>query len=287
MKTDLKAIIFATLLATGCGESTIVPPPEPESETEIQELNYGTPETLEVLTWNLQTFPKHEDTIPYLSQIIPNLDIDIIALQEIRSSFQTLLDNLPNYQGFKSNSASYDYDLAFLYNPETITINNSYEIFQNNWYAFPRPPLILEIEYDSTQITIINNHFKCCGGEDNEERRTQASNLLEDYIEENLSEKNVIVLGDLNDELGFFQNFVNSPLEYKFTDYEISLDQTQWSYPRYPSHIDHILITDELFQNEQETKTLKIEDLLTNSWSEYYTTLSDHRPVVIKLDFSN
>ncbi|MBT6995679.1 hypothetical protein HN865_00250 [Candidatus Woesearchaeota archaeon] len=284
MKIDLKSIILATLIIGGCGQS-ITRNPEPIPDTGIQELVYGTPETLEVLTWNLQTFPKHEDTIPYLSQIIPNLDIDIIALQEMQSSFQTLLDNLPGYEGIKPNSASYSLDLAFLYNPEIITINNTYEIFQSNWYAFPRSPLIIEAEYNSIPITIINNHFKCCGGEENENRRTQASELLEDYIQENLSDKNVIVLGDLNDDLEFFQNFINSPEEYKFADYEISLDQSQWSYPRYPSHIDHILITNELFQNEQETKTLKIEDLLEDSWSEYYTILSDHRPVVIKLDF--
>ena len=35
----------------------------------------------------------------------------------------------------------------------------------------------------------------------NEERRRQASILLEVYIEENLNDKNVILLGDLNDDI--------------------------------------------------------------------------------------
>lgn len=282
MKIDIKSIILTTLIIGGCGKSTTT---IPEPPIEIQELNYGTPETLEVLTWNLQTFPKHEDTIPYLSQIILNLNIDIIALQEIQSSFSTLLDSLPGYAGLKANSASYNFNLAFLYNPETITITDTYEIFSDNWYAFPRPPLIIEAEYDSIPITIINNHLKCCSGEQNENRRNKASKLLEEYIKENLSNRNVIVLGDWNDDLDFFQDFNNSPEEYEFSDYEISLNPLEWSYPNYPSHIDHILITNELFPNEIETKTLKIEDLLENTWSEYNSILSDHRPVVVKFNF--
>ncbi len=281
MKNTLKSIILASLIISGCGQSTITQPEE-QKPIEIQELTYGTPETLETLTWNLQTFPKNENTIPYLTQIIGNSEIDIIALQEIQSSFTTLLDSLPQYEGIKANSAAYNYDLAFLYNPDEITITNTYEIFENNWYAFPRPPLIIEIEYNSIPITIINNHFKCCDG--SEDRRDQASTLLEEYIQENLSDKRVIVLGDWNDDIKFFQNFLDSPEHYKFSDYEISLNQNDWSYPTYPSHIDHILITDELFNNEVETKTLKIEDLLENGWSEYLSTISDHRPVVAKFD---
>ena len=62
---------------------------------------------------------------------------------------------------------------------------------------------------------------------------------------------------------------------------------TGWSYPSWPSHLDHILITNELFDEVQnssyEIKTLKIEQYLPNGWSEYDANVSDHRPVGIKI----
>jgi len=281
-------MLAATISLVGCGNSTITTPIA-EKPTEIEIDSYGTDQTLDLLTWNLQNFPKDENTVPYLTQIIPALNIDLYALQEISPYFSTLLDSLPGYQGFKANSASYDLDLAYIYNPENITINDSYEIYQNEWYAFPRAPLVLEIEYNSIPITIINNHLKCCNGEDNEIRRTRASLLLEEYIEENLQNQRVVVMGDWNDTLDFFQNFQENTKEYMFADTEIASSPEDWSYPSYPSHIDHILITDELFNvlnnSNSSTDIIKLENYLENGWSEYYSTLSDHRPIAIKLDF--
>ena len=52
------------------------------------------------------------------------------------------------------------------------------------------------------------------GGTENEDRRKSASEKLEDYVNEYLSVENVIILGDLNDELNedpsnnVFQNFI-------------------------------------------------------------------------------
>ena len=90
--------------------------------------------------------------------------------------------------------------------------------------------------------------------------------------------------------LVFFQNFQIKPDEYEFADNELTLSPEYWSYPTYPSHIDHILITNELFEvmnnSGSSTNTLRIEDYLTKGWSEYYSTLSDHRPVVIKLNLN-
>ena len=52
-----------------------------------------------------------------------------------------------------------------------------------------------------------------------------------------------------------------------------------WSYPSWPSHIDHILITNELFGNHIETTTLKFTEC-NNSYS---FAVSDHRPVMVRL----
>ena len=63
-----------------------------------------------------------------------------------------------------------------------------------------------------------------------------------------------------------------------------------WSYPSWPSHLDHILITNELFDNFENpgsiVQTIHIEDYFEGGWNEYDNYISDHRPVGLRLKFS-
>ena len=48
--------------------------------------NIGTLETLDIITWNIQNFPKNSvTTIQSVADIINNLNVDVIALQEIEN----------------------------------------------------------------------------------------------------------------------------------------------------------------------------------------------------------
>ena len=56
---------------------------------------FGTDETLDVITWNIEFFPKENDTtVEKVVAIIEQLNVDIIALQEIESNeyFNNLID---------------------------------------------------------------------------------------------------------------------------------------------------------------------------------------------------
>ncbi len=132
---------------------------------------------------------------------------------------------------------------------------------------------------------------------DEENRRWVATHLIKEYADTNFNNENVIIVGDLNDIItdeyphNVFQSILDDSDNYAFADYEIATgSQTDWSYPDYPSHIDHIIITNELFDafNAQNSSvsTLKIEDHLSGGWYEYKQTISDHRPVALKL-FTN
>ena len=59
-----------------------------------------------------------------------------------------------------------------------------------------------------------------------------------------------------------------------------------WSYPTWPSHLDHILITNELFSDFQNFSSLvsviRIDDYI-GGWNNYESNVSDHRPIGIKL----
>ena len=50
---------------------------ENDKDTQI---DFGSDQTLDLLTWNLEWFPKHDNTISYVSDFILALSPDIIAL---------------------------------------------------------------------------------------------------------------------------------------------------------------------------------------------------------------
>ncbi len=226
------------------------------------------------------------------------MGVEIIALQEIESDgyFNNLIGQLDGWSGFKSNSASYDIDLAILYDTEEITMITEYEIFENDWYAFPRSPLVFHCVWDGNEIIIINNHLKAFGGAENEDRRKDACEKLENYIQTNHPNDEVIILGDMNDELtdpnssNVFLSFINNDENYQFADVSIATgSSSNWSFPTWPSHLDHILITNELFtafdQPYSLCQTIIVEDYLQGGWQEYENDISDHRPVGIRLEF--
>ena len=271
----------------------------------LNDLSFGTDTSLELVTWNIEHFPKNGDiTVNYVQQIIENIDADIYAFQEIDDtvSFKYMLADLPQYHYYFMTS--YYAGLAFIYKHEVIQVNDIYEIYTSYpyWNPFPRSPKIMDFNFDNQNFFAINNHFKCCGdgylnpadSDDEETRRYLASNLSKNYIDTYLPDKSVFLLGDLNDRLtdpipnNVFMNFLNDTENYLFADMDIATgSSTGWSYPSWPSHLDHILITNELFDEVQnssyEIKTLKIEQYLSDGWSEYDTNISDHRPVGIKI----
>ncbi len=271
----------------------------------LDDLDFGTDTTFEVVTWNIEWFPKNgELTMNYVADMIEALDADVIAVQEIddQESFHNMLNNMTDYDGYY---VDYGYlALGYIYKSDVVQINSIYEIYTGSAYSnpFPRPPLVLELTFMGENYIIINNHYKCCGNGileeddswDEETRRFLASDLLKEYIDTNFPDEQVLVLGDLNDvitdvqENNVFQSFIDDSDNYVFADMDIAQgSNTNWSYPNWPSHIDHILITNELFDEFGNTnssiQTIKMENYLTNGWSEYDTNVSDHRPVGLKI----
>ncbi len=271
----------------------------------FQELQFGTDTTFDVVTWNIEHFPKNgAQTIDYVSQIIEAMDVDVIAIQEVenRTLFDQMVDDLPGYEGF--HESSYFAGLAYIYKADVVEIKDIYEIYTSSpyWSPFPRSPVVMELRFRGADFVVINNHFKCCGdgyldinnSGDEESRRLRASNLLKTYIDDYFPYTSVILTGDLNDEIlnegsnNVFQGFLDDPDNYQFADMGIAEGSNyNWSYPTWPSHLDHMLVTNELFNtyenNPSHINTIKIEELLEDGWSEYDQNVSDHRPVALKI----
>jgi len=268
---------------------------------DLDELYFGTDNDLDIMTWNIEWFPKNgQVTIDYVGQIIEALEIDVLAIQEVDdiSSFNQVVNGLDNYEGYLESS--WFAGLAYIYNTQTVEINNIYEIYTSSpyWSPFPRSPMVMDMNFMNENYIIINNHFKCCGDDnmnlndddDEETRRYIASNLLKEYVDNYFPDSNVIILGDLNDELNdnpndnVFQMILDDFENYFFTDMEIAQGNSNgWSYPSWPSHLDHILITNELFDNNLYVEVIRIDDFMDGGFSQYDQNISDHRPVALKL----
>ena len=252
----------------------------------------GEDNTLDIVTWNIENFPKNNLTNMYVRQIIDSLDVDIIALQEIVDiqNFNNILDSLGNdWVGFRSGEIDSDYqELSYIINTQNIEIvSNPYTILNDYAYYFAyREPYVLEISYQNNNFILINIHYKCCNG--SEDRRLQASLLLHSYINTFFNDSKVIVLGDFNDLLiddnNVFSPFLSDMNNFYFTDFSIANSSNEfWSFPSWPSHLDHILITNELFNYVVDTQTVLVDWSLNGGLSAYDAYVSDHRPVMLKI----
>ena len=271
----------------------------------LSDISFGTDSTFEVVTWNLEWFPKNGSlTVDSVSKIIELLDVDLLGLQEIDDTTicRQMINNLSGYDLFMDDD--WFGGLAYVYKTSSINIQSIYKIYDTSpfWNAFPRSPLVIELTYKGEEFIVINNHFKCCGdglldignSSDEETRRYEASSLLKQYIDINFPSSRVIVMGDLNDILtdgnlnNVFQMFIDDPTNYLFVDESIaSGSSADWSFPGWPSHLDHILITNELFSEFSNAgsvvQTIKLDDFISGGLANYDYYISDHRPVGLKI----
>ena len=288
----MKKIIFLLLIST-----------QILNAQSLEDLHFGTDSTFELVSWNIEWFPKNgQVTADSVKTIIQSLAADVYALQEIEDTtlLKQVVSTIPGYAcHFKFSHYG---GLAYVYNTNTVQVNEKYEIYtsQTYWNAFPRSPQVLELTFNNEDYVIINNHFKCCGDgtlntndpNDEEMRRLSAVTLLKQYIDSLFIDERVIIVGDLNDILtdptpnNVFNSFLNDT-DYLFVDFPIALGSSaNFSFPTWPSHLDHILISNELFADfskpNSELSCIRIDDYMS-SWSAYDYNISDHRPVGLKL----
>ena len=305
MINNILKIIFLFIFLSCANDNTTA------SDNISDQSLFGIQGNLNIITWNIENFPKEDElTIDYLVETINLMELDIIALQEIRNtdSFNQLVNKLgDSWVGYRAGNGNYQ-ELSYLINTERINYEQPYTILDQEEYYFAyRAPYVLEFSYNNQNFILINVHYKCCGdgnlnlndGSDEEFRRLTSSTYLENYITTNFDSDNVIILGDFNDELtdsynnNIFNVFTDNPDKYRFTDIEMAEQSDPWQYwsfPNWPSHLDHILISNELFDDFNNSNsisnTILIDGELDNGWQEYDFYLSDHRPVGISLEIN-
>jgi exonuclease III len=289
----LSVLVIFFLTLEGCRKTP--EPPDPGQQVDFTAcVKAGEASSLEIVSFNMQGFPKMGSlTIMAVRDLINTANPDIIAFQEIinESDFEQLLEELPDWDGRFNPENNDEWNLAFLFKESEVSIDDSKTriIYDNDTYAFPRPPFEIFATHRTLKQSayLINIHLKCCGGAENEARRRDAAGKLNEYIKNYRSGDPVIILGDFNDIISGensdenqFYIFVSAPAEYRFTDMHIAKGSLLWwSYPSWPSHIDHILVTNELFQRIDTTVVLKAEPCYPG----FFQNISDHRPVELVL----
>ena len=269
------------------------------------------PNKIEIVTWNIENFPKNSYTNDYVKAIVEGLGADVFILQEIqsRASFAAMLNEIADFDYF-IQATSTTLNLAIIYKRGIVAIKSSAELFNDDSHFFAgRPPLLTKLEWQKNgitkELTIINLHLKCCGdnsieignNDDEEYRRVVACQLLHNYVSDSLYSQNVVIGGDWNDAIqepestNIFQIFIDDSTNFKFVDMNIAHgDAANWSWQgwssSYPAiHFDHILINNNLFDeldNSGVIGVIKLEEYFENGSSEYDENVSDHRPVYFK-----
>jgi len=256
----------------------------------------GTASAFELATWNIENFPKNGiETVDLLRILILNLDIDLIAVQEISDvqSFNTMLSGMPGWRGVLSPDvyAFGGYQkTGIIYKSGFVSVSSAHNIFTDDSYAFPRPPLAAYVEVKDNSGTRFNFnlivlHLKALSGDDNEARRLAACNQLKEFMDTEISagaDSDFVVMGDWNDEVSdppdqnVFTTILNSPDQYTFLTLNLS---GQYSYisSTYKSMIDHILVSKSVLKSyaSGHTQVLYLDEEVNN----FNNQISDHRPV--------
>lgn len=270
------------------------------STTPVLVQKEGSANTFDIMTWNIEWFPKEGSTTTnYVKTIIRNLDVDLIAVEEISntSAFYTLLDSLDGWSGALNNYPS-QYSgyqrTGILYKNSMISVTNPHYILEEHLYDFAsRPPLTARVavkdknNHTVFDFNIIVVHLKAeLGNPQDAVRRKNAIIYLEEYIRAEITsgaDADFIVLGDWNDKItdptssNVFTAFLDHPEDYSFLTSDIN---GQYSYisNTYKSLIDHIMITKDA-QEEFGQGTTQVL-YLDNQFSRYQSEVSDHRPVL-------
>ena len=247
-------------------------------------------EEIEVMTWNIKSFPISNNTISYVNEIITDLLPDVIAFQEVGygnvEDFLTLSNSIPAFEFIYTGNG-----LGFAVRKDVIEIINSSTLFPTAGYEFAwRYPLLVELRWicgnKATTLNIINIHLKSGSSNDDFQRRYNSCIYLSNYINEHPND-NIIILGDYNDEITDAQNNnslwpIISNENILFATSSIANIEYYASYPSWPSFIDHIALSSNLFDELDISyiNTIRIDDY--TGYNTFQNNISDHRPVLWK-----
>jgi|GEM_PF-2583642 len=244
---------------------------------------------LSAMSWNVEHFPLTEQTEDAVVEVLLQTTPTLVGLQEIEDvdAFERVLERLPGYEGVLGEEGPFT-RVAALWRTDVVALDAVQHHFVEDWYAFPRPMLALEVTphgaVEPHPLTFAVVHLKALGGQSNAARRRNAVGKLRDWIDglREQGRSDVLIVGDWNDELldpsgdNVFDEltepsagtrFLTEPLEHNG-----ALTYVPWA-----RMLDHVLMTEELSLEHEATEVLALDE----TWrDDYVDVVSDHRPVL-------
>lgn len=294
MKKSLFLLLAFVFIFFACDDDSDVTTKNGKSFADCVE-SFEQNDDLEIVTFNLEHFPKAGNTIMHTAELLQHLNADVVAVQEISSegALVELANQMTGWEAvFTTAPTSYGQSLGYLVKATEVEVLDDFTQawFEEDTYNFPRTPFVIKVRHRESgmETLLVNLHLKAMGDDTSVGRRRVASQMLQEYLDTNYPDDFVIVLGDFNDEINeeqpiddVFSNFTEADEAYRFTDATIADGGEEfWSYPSWPSHIDHILITDEWFNYWESTTSIRPDQC----FEDYEDFISDHRPVVAIFD---
>ncbi|MCD8453791.1 InlB B-repeat-containing protein [Tenacibaculum finnmarkense genomovar ulcerans] len=265
-----------------------------------------------------------------VKEVLLGLDADVIAVQEIADIilFKELITELPAYDFILSNAFSYPNNttgtpqkLGFIYKKSVVNFKSSTPLLKAihpyyngndesaiqdfphptkaSFFASGRLPFLMtaDVTLNNTteEVSFIVLHARANNNSDAQNRydmRKYDIEVLKKELDTNFSTKNVVLLGDYNDDVdqtvvrvntstSTYDAFIQDPTNYTITTTALSKAGFR-SYPSFPNLIDHITISNELNDNYLSGSEKVHYELYNN---EYTKTASDHLPVSVRLKF--
>lgn len=297
-------LCLAALLLAACNQRATDPVLDDPDSGDVTVSAFGQPDMLEVVTWNIQNYPKvGARTVSRVAAIMLDLDADIYAVQEIESgsAFQGLLDSLNRIDTLHTWEGRLNREASFLltgavYKSDLITVLSETALFTDDSYTFAgRPPQALYMRAASggrsIDFTLIVLHLKALGDETSRSRREEAVRRLHAHVEAQVAagaDPDFVLAGDWNDLLddpasvNVFQPFLDDTLDYRFLTLPFAGSSTEFSYiAGFESLIDHILISRSIERDfpGPTARVLKVDQSVPG----YISDVSDHRPVGVRI----
>lgn len=263
-----------------------------------------------------------------IKSVLLSLNADIIAVQEVSDEayLGELVSQLTKYDYICSQRFSYSFQgpsnefppqkVCFVYDKSTVAIESARPMFEalydqartsnpaalpgyptgdpSSFYSSGRLPFLINakatIQGVSEQISFVVLHSKSGSTVADFNRRVYDAQVLKDSLDAHFTDKQVIILGDLNDDLdqsivsGKPSSYLNLVNDDSYNSITKPLSEAgARSTVSFQDVIDHQIITTELNEEYMEGSATIIAPF--RSVRNYATTTSDHLPVISRYQF--
>lgn len=263
-----------------------------------------------------------------IKQVLESLNADVIAVEEVSDEayFASLVEQLGRYNYVCSPRFSYSFKgpssefppqkVCFIYDRATVVVESARPMFEalydearttnpallpayptgdpSSFYSSGRLPLLVNatttIQGVSEKVSFVVLHAKSGAAVADYNRRVYDAQVLKDSLDAHFSDKQVFILGDLNDDLdqsistglpSSYKNLVDDPAYNPIT--KALSEAGARSTVSFQDVIDHQIITTELDEAYLEGSASIIAPFRTIQ--NYAGTTSDHLPVISRYQF--